>query len=304
MDDLILEAKFIAQEHRTIKVWGNWLDRKKFSNKDPRKKATYDALISWWLSKIMTLALSGGFIALLSLYFMAQQTKLMEKQNGLLLEQINEQRTVNTLARKTELIRSIYGSESKKEEVSLSSKAVPNQPPRVRSEALAEYLQIRRMEIKSALEKYSKTQDVPVAATLNFGIDLRWAPLQGIDVDQLDMHHISLYHSNFEFAKLNFVDFSKSQLEYVRFFKSELMGVKFNDASLIGADLREANVSSIEWNENTKVWNANIYGIENPPKGFREWALRKGAVEFADSSMWMEHVLKSVPALANYIEAH
>ena len=47
------------------------------------------------------------------------------------------------------------------------------------------------------------------------------------------------------------------------------------DADLSGADLEDIR----NWREIESIKYANIFGIRNAPKGFRVWALERGAVE-------------------------
>lgn len=309
MDDKEIEAKFISQEHRIIPIWLNfWVERKKWHKEDSRRKAASKAFALFWLPRPSTVIVSGGLIAIFSLYFMAKQTDLLneqnsliEKQNSLLLEQLKEQQTFVLNSRKTELIMSIYASNETVDDEVLYSKSIASTPPRIRSEALAEYLKLRRAEINQGKIEYRETGQMPVAATLNFGIDIRWAPLQGISISQLDMSRISLFHTNFQEAKLSYVNFSDSQMEYTNLANTDLTGANLKNTSLIGADLSYSNIQSIEWNNDTKILNANIYGVINAPPQFKEWALSHGALEFKNKEAWLEKNLSVFPALKKYI---
>ena len=309
MDDIELEARFISQEHRVIPIWTNfWLKRKEWSKEDPRRKAANTAFAMFWLPKPSSVIVSGGLIAIFSLYFMSKQTglleeqnKLMDSQNALLLSQISDQQSVGIASRKTELIKSIYASSGEIEEEVLYARALPEISPRIRSESIAEYLKIRRAEIEADMVAFRASGNMPVAATLNFGVDLRWAPLQDISVNQLDMSHMSLYHSNFEAAELTYVDFSDSQMEYTNLSGADLTGAKLNNTSLIGANLVNADLSAINWNDETRVLNANIYGVKNPPPGFKEWAIRNGALEMSNKYAWVRKNIQTFPALEKHI---
>lgn len=310
MEDIELEARFISQEHRVVPIWANfWLKRKEWSKDDPRRKAANTAFAMFWLPKPSSVIISGGLIALFSLYFMSKQTelleeqnRLMDKQNRLLLSQIRDQQAVGNASRKTELIKSIYASSGEIADEVLYTKSLPATAPRIRSESIAEYLKIRRAEIDTSMEVFKATGNMPVAgATLDFGVDLRWAPLQEISINQLDMSHMSLYHSNFEAADLNYVDFSDSQIEYANLSSADLTGVNINSASLIGANLENADLSAIKWNDETIVLNANIYGIRNSPAGFKEWALRNGALEISSNDVWVKKNIQTFPSLEKHI---
>jgi len=309
MTDIELEAKFISQEHRFVQIWLNfWVERKRWGKLDPRSKAATKAFALYWLPSPSTIIVSGGILTIFSLYFIAKQTELMdiqntliEKQNSLFLKQLTEQRISGLATRKTELIKTIYSNEGEIKSRVLYSKSIPSTPARVRSEAIAEYLEIRRTEIKNNMSDFRKTGIIPITATLKFGIDLRWAPFQEINVNQLDMSHISLYHSNFQSAGLSYVDFSESQMEYVNLSNADLSGANFEKTSLVGADLTNANISHIKWSEETYVTNMNIYGVSNPPPGFLDWAIGRGAVVFQDKEEWLAKNLEMYPALEKHI---
>ena len=310
MNSIELEAKFIEQEHRLVPIWTHfWLDRRKWEDDDPRRIAANKAFLWFWFRQSSYVIVSGGVVALISLYFLSKQTSLLEEQNTLvsnqnqlLVAQINQQNKVNNAAKKTEVISVIFESKEKSSEIGFYTKAIPETAPRVRSEAIAEYLEIRKSEMLSDFEEFKKTGVRPFVATLPFGVDLQRAPLQNVSLKQIDMNNMSLSYSSFKFAELSFVDFSNSHLNYVNFANAMLYGSIFDDASLVGSYMVGADLSGIKWNSGTLIKNANIYGVKNAPEGFREWALKKGAVEFPDRDKWIEHIVRTFPALKKYID--
>ncbi|CAH8236469.1 pentapeptide repeat-containing protein [Vibrio aestuarianus] len=312
MKSIELEAKFIEQEHRLIRIWINfWLSRQKWEKDDPRRTAASTAFIWSLIRPVSYVFVSGGAVALISLYFLSKQTSLLEEQNllvanqnQLLLNQINLQQEVNIAARKTELIKSIYASSGNSIEAGFHTKTLPEVTSRVRSEALAEYLALRKTEANANLEEFKQTGKRPAVATLPFGVDLRDAPLQEVSLNQLDMGHMSLYNSSFERAKLYFVDFSNSQLEYTNFNNSNLHGSIFYNTSLVGSYMVGADLSGIKWNEETVVKNANIYGVKHAPKGFKEWAIKQGALEISNKDEWIKKNIQTFPALKERIDEH
>ena len=43
--------------------------------------------------------------------------------------------------------------------------------------------------------------------------------------------------------------------------------------------MRNTNLMGISWQRIAAIKSANIAGITNAPEGFREWALKNGAIE-------------------------
>lgn len=53
------------------------------------------------------------------------------------------------------------------------------------------------------------------------------------------------------------------------------------------ACLYEVNFKGVQnWKKIREIRNANLFGVKNPPKGFREWALANGACEMEDVEAW------------------
>jgi len=77
-------------------------------------------------------------------------------------------------------------------------------------------------------------------------------------------------------VSLGAIDVSKAELQCV---------------NLEQAYLWHANLSGVlNWQSIQTIEHANIYGIEdaNAPKGFREWAIKKGAVNIEGGLEWIE----------------
>ena len=311
MEDKIIEAKLIEQEHRFIPIWKNfWVNKREWPPEDPRRKAANIAFAMFWIPKPSAVIVSGGLIAIFTIYFMAMQTDLLKeqnqltaKQNALLLEQLKSQDEIYYATRKTELMSSIYSTSGRVDGVALHTLAKPKLSARIRAEAVVEYIKIRSREIERDTKELKESGRLPQAATLAFGVDLRWAPLQNVSLSNVELKHMSLFHSNLESSSLTYVNLSKSQLEYVNFSKSTLLGVNLKGASLIGANFSEADLSQLEWDDETKVLNSNIFGIRNAPKGFKEWALKRGAVEYSNNEDWIKKCISTYPALKKYMSS-
>ena len=63
---------------------------------------------------------------------------------------------------------------------------------------------------------------------------------------------------------------------------TNLDGTKLEGVDLSSADLRNADLQSIAWQQIAAIKSANIAGVKNAPAGFREWALKNGAIENAN----------------------
>ena len=308
MENIEYEAKLIEQEHRVLSILINFfINRKKWNTSDPRRSASIKAFLFLFIPSLSTLAI-GSIITFISLFFMFEQTKIMKKQNtliqeqnSLIVKQLSVQQKFQINARRTELVKAIYKSKESTKNKNLYTNKIASNNSRIKSEALAEYIKLRKDEINIELPKFYKTKILPTAATLNFGIDLSFAPLQHVQINQLDLTNSTLSHSNFNHAELHFVDFSKAHMEYVGLCDSNLLGSNFKNTSLVGADLSGANLSNIEWNNETIVMKANIYGIINPPIGFVDWAIKNGAVEIKNKSVWIDDILNIFPALRKHI---
>jgi uncharacterized protein YjbI with pentapeptide repeats len=104
--------------------------------------------------------------------------------------------------------------------------------------------------------------------------DLRGSQLRLADLTYADLHSANLRGSDLEQAVLSKANFSDADLV-----ASNLAGAKLDGADLSSADLREANLQSVAWKQIAAIKSANIAGIKNAPDGFREWALKNGAIE-------------------------
>jgi hypothetical protein len=131
------------------------------------------------------------------------------------------------------------------------------------------------------------------------GVDISSAFLQGVHLDRAsllraDLSAADLRGSSFRFANLTFAqlhdaNFRGSDLEHAvltnaNLKDADLVGAnltaaKLDGADLSSADLRSANLNDIEWRQISAIKDANIAGVQNPPDGFRQWALSHGAVE-------------------------
>jgi hypothetical protein len=121
------------------------------------------------------------------------------------------------------------------------------------------------------------------------GIHLEHANLLRADLSAADLRGSALRFADLTFADLHSANFRGSDLQDAHLANanladSDLVGTNltnanFDNADLSSADLRNVDLRGVAWQHIAAVKSANIAGIRNAPEGFREWALKNGAVE-------------------------
>ena len=121
------------------------------------------------------------------------------------------------------------------------------------------------------------------------GVNLERANLLRADLSAADLRGSQLRSANFAYANLHAANFRGSNLEHAVLSSanmsdtdlvgSNLAGAQFDGADLSSADLRNADLESIVWQQIAAIKSANIAGVKNAPVGFREWAIKNGAIE-------------------------
>lgn len=130
---------------------------------------------------------------------------------------------------------------------------------------------------------------VDASAAFLQGIRLEHANLLRADLSAADLRGSALDSARLDYANLHFANFRGSNLERAvlsnaNMSDADLVGTNLDSARLDGvdlssADLRSADLRSVEWQQIAAIKSANIAGVKNAPAGFREWALKNGAVE-------------------------
>ena len=130
---------------------------------------------------------------------------------------------------------------------------------------------------------------VDASAAFLQGIQLEHANLLRADLSAADLRGSALDSARLDYANLHFANFRGSNLERAilsnaNMSDADLVGTNLDSARLDGvdlssADLRNADLRSAEWQQIAAIKSANIAGVKNAPAGFREWALKNGAVE-------------------------
>jgi uncharacterized protein YjbI with pentapeptide repeats len=109
--------------------------------------------------------------------------------------------------------------------------------------------------------------------------DLRGSALANADLTFANLHSANFRGSNLENANLSNANLSESDLV-----NSNLANANLNNVDLTSADLRNANLRGIQWQHIAAIRSANIAGSKNAPEAFRDWALKNGAIENANST--------------------
>ena len=114
--------------------------------------------------------------------------------------------------------------------------------------------------------------------------DLGSADLRGSSLESADLTFAALRSANFRGSNLQNASLSSANLSDTDLVGANLTGAKLDFADLSSADLRNANLLGIGWQRIANIKDANIAAVANAPAGFREWALKNGAVENASPS--------------------
>jgi hypothetical protein len=109
--------------------------------------------------------------------------------------------------------------------------------------------------------------------------DFSAADLRGSALRRADLTFANLHSANFRGSNLQDVDLANANLADSDLVGVDLSGAKLDNADLSSADLRNANLQGVAWQHIAAVKSANIAGVRNAPDGFRDWALKNGAVE-------------------------
>jgi uncharacterized protein YjbI with pentapeptide repeats len=129
--------------------------------------------------------------------------------------------------------------------------------------------------------------------------DLARAHLEHSDLSEADLEGASLggaglILANLHGANLQCADLSGADLRKVRAKGADFRGAQFvettqlDQASLEEADLRQASLVGIEsWERVESLKLANVFGIRDARPGFRDRALRAGAVEARSDAEWL-----------------
>lgn len=105
--------------------------------------------------------------------------------------------------------------------------------------------------------------------------DIRGTDFSRADLAGARLWEAEAFRANFSEANLTNSSLKASNFSEANFTKANLAKADFSKASLAYANLSQIR----HWNKIYKIMNANIFGVKNAPNGFREWALKNGAIE-------------------------
>jgi alpha-tubulin suppressor-like RCC1 family protein len=136
---------------------------------------------------------------------------------------------------------------------------------------------------------------------------LQGADLEGVDLRHLrasgaflvnsnlrgaDLHGAVLASSNLAGADLSNASLKGASLADIRLAGATLLGATLDSSDVRGADLQGVNLEGASllgiraWRDIRRVAGANLYGVQNPPDGFLEWAVVNGAMCVESAAIW------------------
>ena len=137
------------------------------------------------------------------------------------------------------------------------------------------YVNLRDANLYSAFIARCDMTGVDLAGSSLVAADAVLSTLLGANLCNVDAREAG-FHS----ADLSGANLSGSDLTRAGFSLAKLVGANLNRADFSGANLVFADLRDVEnWQYITGIRCANIYGV-SAPRGFRQWALDHGALEY------------------------
>lgn len=216
-DPISVEAKLIQQDHRPFFIVKTYLQRGKWEEGDPRRKAAVVAFGWLWLSPPYLAVCGGLFTAIFTIVLLHKQNNLLddqndliEKQNSYFQDQISNEderakeiENLNIQMRRTDLVRVLWNQDSQ----SVSA--------RERTESLMQFIQIERLSDKKSID------------------------LSGANLDRTRLYKFNLDNCDFTDASIKFSDWKRVSLNGSTFDESNLEGTKvladFNNTNIFAA---------------------------------------------------------------------
>jgi hypothetical protein len=121
------------------------------------------------------------------------------------------------------------------------------------------------------------------------GADARGADLHGSDLEIGNLVYTNLRGADLRNVRFARTDFTNGDLQ-----GADLSGADLHKVNFDMADLRNADLAGIaNWQDIDSMKMTNIFGCQNAPDGFRQWALAHGAVEIESDTDWDEKIKDS-----------
>lgn len=137
------------------------------------------------------------------------------------------------------------------------------------SDAVLYEARLEECNLKGAKASRARLQKAQLYRVNLTNADLLGALLRGAELRNSDLSFARL-----EETDLSQADFTSAKLKEANLLRSNLAGAVFRNV-----DLERANLSEIEnWQEIENIEGAKLSGVINPPTGFLEWAVEKGAI--------------------------
>jgi hypothetical protein len=117
--------------------------------------------------------------------------------------------------------------------------------------------------------------------------NLASADMRGANLHNANLHEADLESTNLRSADLGAAQLTDADMTDVDFNGGDLSGSDLAKSILDEADLRNTNLEGVaNWKSIQSIKLANVIKCQNPPPGFREWALANGAVEIDSDDQW------------------
>jgi uncharacterized protein YjbI with pentapeptide repeats len=148
------------------------------------------------------------------------------------------------------------------------------------------------VDLSDAFLRGLKIPNANIARAVLGGADMRNADLQSVYAIEGSLVYTNLRSANLRGARFMQSDFTNADLT-----GADLSGADFADVVFDKADLRHANLAGIiNWKSIQSIEMANILGCTNPPDGFVNWALARGAVQIASDDDWEKRIAATQPS--------
>jgi uncharacterized protein YjbI with pentapeptide repeats len=110
--------------------------------------------------------------------------------------------------------------------------------------------------------------------------------LRNCNLSQADLTYSNLKDANLRDSDLRNVGLENADLEDADLEGANLSGARLAGANLTAADLRTCDLRDLKWADIAAIKLANVFHVKNPPAGFMEWAIGKGAVSMESDAEW------------------
>jgi uncharacterized protein YjbI with pentapeptide repeats len=180
-----------------------------------------------------------------------KQLELAREQNDKLQVQIDAQREQDYIARRADLLATLYDRKENCEAIERASASCPHKASRrSREEALRAFAAIEHARTPPALSLRALV--LPDASLA--GLDLRDADLTGAELDHSDLEAVLLQRANLRGASLVRTNLHRANLD-----QANLDGADLASASLASASLRHAELTTTHFDD-TDLEHADLTG--------------------------------------------